>query len=107
MNRSLLTGFSKQATCPSSETLLAYKTSKVDAEQEIRITEHLSGCDFCGAELRFLTEHCPQETEECAFVSIPQNLRHLAEALLSRGSLNMERFVEATCEKEGLTLTDA
>ena len=87
--------------------LLAYQESAVWAEEKILIAEHLSGCDFCEAELALLAEHYPDEKEECTLAAIPLNLRHLAEALLGRDFLNMERFVEAACEKEGLTLTDA
>ncbi|HEY0003471.1 MAG TPA: hypothetical protein VGB17_01580 [Pyrinomonadaceae bacterium] len=107
MNSSMLARFYKQATCPSSELLLAYHDSTLSGECRSEVAAHLSECDFCCAELRLLAEHYTAHDEVCMAESMPLSLRHLAEALLSRQALSMERFIEATYEKEGLTLTDA
>jgi hypothetical protein len=99
--------FCKRATCPSSETLLAYRTCDLAVERMVWVAAHLDECDFCGAELQFLTEHSPPEVEECAIAVMPQNLRWLAESLLSANLLSLESLAETVCEKERLTLTDA
>ena len=99
--------FCKRATCPSSETLLAYRTCGLAVERMISVASHLDECDFCGAELQMLTEHAPAEIEECPLSAIPANLRWLAESLLSTNLLNLEALAEPAYEKERLTLTDA
>jgi hypothetical protein len=106
MNSSSVTLFCKQATCPSSETLLAYRNPGLAAEQRACVALHLAACDFCGAELQLLTEHAPASEDYC-FAAIPLSLRRLAEALLSASPLHLEIFVGAAYEKEPLTLTDA
>lgn len=101
------TAFCKKATCPSSETLLTYRTSGLALEQTVWLEEHLDECDFCGAEFQLLAEHVPMEEEECAFVDIPSNLRCLAQSLLAADWLHIEALGETAFEKERLTLTDA
>jgi hypothetical protein len=100
--------FCKRATCPASETLLAYRTCGLAAERMVWVSTHLDECDFCGAELQLLTKHAPPEqVEECALVDIPLNLRWLAESLLSANPLSLESIAGTAYEKERLTLTDA
>jgi hypothetical protein len=106
MNSSSMILFCKQATCPSSETLLSYQQVGLTSEQRAWIASHLTACDFCGAELQLLTKYSPTG-EEYALADIPLNLRHLAEALLSGVQLKPESFIETVYEKERLTLTDA
>ena len=106
MNSSSMIVFCKQATCPSSEMLLSYRSLGLAAEQRAWVASHLAACDFCGAELQLLTKYSPI-CEEYALTDIPLNLRHLAEALLSGGQLKPESFAETVYEKERLTLTDA
>ena len=100
------TAFCKRATCPSSETLLAYSTEAL-AEQMIWVTQHLDQCDFCHAEFQLLRKHAPQAEEECPLVEIPSNLRCLAQSLLTADWLHLESLNETAFEKERLTLTDA
>jgi hypothetical protein len=99
--------FCKRATCPSSETLLAYRTCGLAVERMLSVVSHLEECDFCGAELQLLTEHAPPEEEECTFTDIPESLRWLAESLLSTDLVGLESLAGTICEKERLTLTDA
>lgn len=99
--------FCKRATCPSSETLLSYRTCGLAAERMIWVASHLDECDFCGAELQLLTEHAPAVEEECALSVMPPHLRWLAESLLSASLLSLESLGETVYEKERLTLTDA
>jgi hypothetical protein len=101
------TAFSKKATCPSSDTLLTYRTSSLAMEQTVWVEAHLDECDFCGAEFQLLAEHAPTDEEECAFVDIPSNLRCLAQSLLTANWLHIESLGETAFEKERLTLTDA
>jgi hypothetical protein len=106
MNSSSIIAFCKQATCPSSETLLSYQRAGLTNEQRERIARHLAACDFCGAESQLLTRHSVTG-EKYVLTNIPLNLRRLAEALLGRGQFGLESFAETAFEKERLTLTDA
>ncbi|MGA9998387.1 MAG: hypothetical protein WBP93_23435, partial [Pyrinomonadaceae bacterium] len=96
--------FCKQATCPTSEALLAYREARDAAEQGAWIESHLSACDFCGAEFQLLAEHAAVERESDALTVMPPNLRRLAESLLT-GAMLEKMFGDAAYEKEGLTLT--
>ena len=99
--------FCKRATCPSSDTLLSYRTCDLAADQGALVETHLDECDFCDAELQLLTEHPPVDVEKCVPAVMPAHLRWLAESLLSSGSLNLESLAGSVFEKERLTLTDA
>jgi hypothetical protein len=100
--------FCKRATCPSSETLLAYGACDLEAERIVWVEEHLDECDFCGAEFQLLIEHAtPAHGGECPFVEMPLNLRCLAQSLLTQDWLSIESLAETAYEKERLTLTDA
>ena len=107
MNPAIANLFFKQATCPSSEMLLAYGASTLSAAKSRSIAEHLATCEFCDAELSLLEEHFPTEREEYPATTIPVELRCLAEALLNRNSQSMESLTGVIYEKEGLSLTDA
>ena len=107
MNSSVTTGFSKQLTCPSSETLLKYHQTSPATKHQAWISTHLAACDFCGAELQLLSRYPPPEDEDCTLTDIPLGLRRLAESLLRGGSLQLETLAETACAKEPLTLTDA
>ncbi|HEX8709475.1 MAG TPA: hypothetical protein VF723_14620 [Pyrinomonadaceae bacterium] len=101
------TAFYKQAECPSSQTLLSYRTQALTVEQVLWVEAHLGECDFCGAELQLFVEHPPAEEEDCKLSEIPTNLRCLAESLLGMRGANIESFAPPAYEKERLTLTDA
>src|SRR4051812_7012364 len=98
--------FCKRATCPPSETLLSYGTCSLAAEQMLRVAMHLDECDFCGAEIQFLSEHATVEEEVYAPAEMPSNLRCLAQSLLTADWLHIESLAEPAYEKERLTLTD-
>jgi hypothetical protein len=107
MRTSSITVFCKQATCPSAETLFSYKTFSLASGAAEKVMEHLSWCEFCGAELKLLSDHSPTD-EEYLKAEIPAHLRSLAEALLGRAELSgIISLPEISCERERLTLTDA
>ncbi|MBD0371762.1 MAG: hypothetical protein ICV60_13055 [Pyrinomonadaceae bacterium] len=107
MRTSSITIFSKQATCPSAETLVSYHTLNLAYGAAAHVSEHLSSCEFCGAELKLLSEHVPVE-EEYREAEIPAHLRRLAEALMGTAELSpLMSLSEISCERERLTLTDA
>jgi len=92
MPSSLVTAFRKRVSCPSSETLLAFRRSHLSYEDSARIDSHLAICDFCNAELQLLTLH-RSDIEEYAFAEMPTPLRRLAEGLL-RTSVPFEGFTK-------------
>lgn len=107
MRTSSITVFSKQASCPSAETLVSYNTSTLSGGLRAQVLEHLSSCEFCDAELKLLSKHTPAD-EEYALAEIPAHLRSLAEALMGRAELSPLMYLtEISCEPERLTLTDA
>ena len=99
--------YCKRATCPSSESLFAYRAYGLADEQMVWIATHLDECDFCGAELQMLTEHAPIADENCPPADMPLNLRCLAQSLLTADWFHIESLAETVFEKERLTLTDA
>jgi hypothetical protein len=106
MNSSSIIVFGKQATCPSSETLLSYQRAGLTSDERASVAAHLAACDFCGAEFQLLTRHSATG-EKYVLTNIPLNLRRLAEALLGCGQFKLEHIAETAFEKERLTLTDA
>jgi|SRR5882724_9931138 len=92
MPSSLATVFRKRISCPSSETLLAFRRSHLSYEGDARIETHLATCDFCNAELQLLTFH-QSDPEEYAFAEMPAPLRRLAQSLL-RTSASFKRFAK-------------
>ena len=76
--------FRKTTACPASATLLSFRCQNLPAELATSVKDHLSDCDFCGAELRLLAYHQPT-TIKYTTPEIPMNLRILAESILNRG----------------------
>lgn len=72
--------FYKTKDCPASEKLAALEDS-VSMGEEVR--RHLSGCDFCAAELEFYRRYPPGE-ENVEPADIPEPLLELAHALLHK-----------------------
>ena len=76
--------FKKQWHCPSSHDLASFQQGLVVSLRS-HIAEHLTGCDFCNAELKLLAKFSLADNqEECP--PMPDSLRVLAEALLARRS---------------------
>jgi len=76
--------FCKTARCPASQILLRYRRHRLPKADRAAIEIHLHACDFCSAELQLLTCH-RNEIEHYTSVEIPEQLRMLAEDLLTRG----------------------
>jgi hypothetical protein len=76
--------FRKTAACPSSATLLSFRTGKVSIEISTLVSYHLDTCEFCQAELRLLAHHRQNTKREEVVPEIPMNLRILAESILNR-----------------------
>jgi hypothetical protein len=74
--------FTKLAACPSSKTLLEYRSAVLAPEMSKLVDWHLGECDFCWAEMKLLVYHAAVSKEEGRTPSMPVNLRVLAEALL-------------------------
>ena len=77
--------FRKTASCPSCQSLLAYGRG-LENDDAAFIKAHLTGCDFCAAELQLLSR-LDSSDEEYVFVEMPTPLRSLAETSLRRQSL--------------------
>lgn len=75
--------FFKNAICPSATSLLLYLSMEVTLNVATCIDQHLSSCDFCGAELQLLARY-PGTAEELMAPTMPAGLRLLAESLLTR-----------------------
>ena len=103
--RSLSTAtFCKQRTCPSSEMLLLYHDATLARETVRLVTEHLSSCDFCDAELHLLSKFPPVGAPCFKPVRIPWHLYRLAKDLLISAG-DVARTVESIYETGSLTLT--
>lgn len=109
MRSSSTASFHKLKTCPSAETLLLYSAAGLVRWHASLIAAHLSGCDFCGAELQLLSRHVPRGVRPPSNppVEMPSGLRLLAQELLAEPSFNRARFADSVCEVERLSLTDA
>lgn len=82
MNSQNKSVFEKTVACPSSGTLLSYRTKALPKELLTLVRLHLSACEFCTAELALLAyHHAPRKGDDKA-PEIPMNLRILAESLL-------------------------
>ena len=81
--------FVKTRGCPSSHELLLLQSEATSLERSAKIISHLAGCDFCFAEVYFLSRHqlflIPYEPAE-----MPEHLRKLAQALLTRQEFGFE-----------------
>jgi hypothetical protein len=81
--------FAKTRGCPTSHELLLLQSEASSLERSAEIISHLVGCDFCFAEVYFLSRHqlssIPYEPAE-----MPEHLRKLALALLARREFGVE-----------------
>ena len=65
--KTTLDSFRKRVFCPSSETILEYAEQSLSASSRKRIRRHMDICDFCGAELFFLSRHRLADEVSLAF----------------------------------------
>lgn len=85
--------FEKGRQCPSSEVLLSYRQPDLTRGQTSQVASHLDRCEFCSAELQLLSKY-PSTRESHESPPMPENLRALAEALLTRNRFAAEPFLE-------------
>jgi len=78
--------FRKTAACPSSKTLLYFRSEKLSLEISTLVRYHLKSCEFCEAEVMLLSHHQRKQKHEVKTPEIPMNLRILAESILSHGT---------------------
>jgi hypothetical protein len=98
--------FCKSGVCPSAESLLAFADAELTQTEMFYISAHLSLCDFCSAELHFLTSF-PQSEAKCEKAEIPFALKQLAEALLCGARTEFQLLEELISNTEQLTLKNA
>lgn len=67
--------FGKARSCPSSEELVLSASSEP-------IQYHVAGCEFCAAELNFLSAYPLRSPIHEQLEDMPEHLRVLAESLL-------------------------
>lgn len=106
--RSLCTAtFRKHSTCPSSQALLRYHDATLAREAGRIVSDHVSSCDFCGAEMQLLSKFPPRGAPVFQPVRMPWHLYRLAKDLLALSASDLARSVEAIYDARNLTLTDA
>jgi hypothetical protein len=98
--------FCKNATCPSSQSLLAFQNGETNNEENIIIRTHLTACEFCAAEVEFYGRF-PQSEEAFSETKIPLPLFQLAEALLSSRKKDFTQLNKLLRENESLTFEKA
>jgi hypothetical protein len=76
--------FKKTEACPSSSTLVSFRSKKLPAELLILVRCHLTECEFCGSELRLLAHDKLPLKVDSKTPEIPMNLRILAESILCK-----------------------
>lgn len=106
--RSGTAAFCKLRTCPTSETLLLYHDSALAREATGEVTEHLSACDFCGAEFHLLSRFPPAGPPLIRPVRMPWPLYRLARDLFAASARAASRAAAMSIyDPDRLTLTDA
>ncbi|PYS72860.1 MAG: hypothetical protein DMF69_06515 [Acidobacteria bacterium] len=78
--------FRKTAACPSSKTLLYFRTEKLSLEISTLVQYHLKSCEFCQAEVMLLAHHQRKQKHDLKTPELPMNLRILAESILCHGT---------------------
>lgn len=76
--------FRKRVFCPSSETILEYAEESLSASSRQKIRRHVDSCDFCGAELYFLSRYSLLDEPALAFPTSSQ-VRVVVENVLLDG----------------------
>jgi hypothetical protein len=99
--------FRKRKTCPSSQVLLLYCDATLLVAARPIIAEHVSSCDFCGAELQLISKYTPRGAATFQPVRVPWHLYRLAKDLLAFSANDLARSVGALYETSNFSLTDA
>jgi hypothetical protein len=99
--------FRKRKTCPSSQVLLLYCDATLVTAARPIVAEHVSTCDFCGAEVQLLSEFTPRGAAAFQPVRVPWHLYRLAKDLLALSANDLARSVGALYETNNFSLTDA
>lgn len=100
MATSTVNDFQKGLACPSSTLLLSFLGAAVSCEIDKLIKTHLTGCEFCNAELMLLGHYRDFAKPPRKVPELPINLRILAESLMSQS----KAFKKAKTAKHGLRL---
>lgn len=106
-SRSGTAAFCKLRTCPTSETLLLYHDSALAGDATGEVVEHLTGCDFCGAELHLLSRFRPAGPPVIQPARMPWPLYRLARDLFAASARAASRAALSIYDPDRLTLTDA
>jgi hypothetical protein len=99
--------FCKLRTCPTSETLLLYHDAALARDATGEVAEHLSACDFCGAELHLLSRFPPAGPPAVHPARMPWPLYRLARDLFAASARAATRAAAGIYDRDRLTLTDA
>jgi hypothetical protein len=106
VNSLKMINFCKNATCPPSQSLLAFQKGEIHNDEEECISQHLDSCEFCAAEVEFYARF-PQSEAPCPETNIPAPLFQLAEALLSNRQKNFTLLNRLLGENESLKFEKA
>ena len=106
-SRSSTAPFCKLRTCPTSETLLLYHDAALARDVTGEVTEHLTACDFCGAELHLLSRFPPAGPAVVIPVRMPWPIYRLAKDLFAASARAATRAAAHIYDRDRLTLTDA
>jgi hypothetical protein len=99
--------FRKLRTCPTSDTLLLYHGAALARAATREVTEHLTACDFCGAEMHLLSRFPPAGPPLVRPARMPWPLYRLARDLFDASARAAERPAACIYDRDRLTLTDA
>lgn len=85
---------------------MAFADAELTQPEMFFISAHLTLCDFCAAELHFLTSFPPLDAK-CEKAEIPFALKQLAEALLCGTQKEFKLLEDLISNTEQLTLKNA
>ncbi len=107
MHTSSTVRFRKLKGCPSAETILLFVETKLGLEKQQEVATHLAACDFCGAEMHLLVNHCATVSGFFQLCEMPLPLQRLAENILGSETFTRVKLVEKVHGTDRLSLTDA
>ncbi len=84
--RNKAAAFSKQPSCPSSETLHDFARDLLPASARRGLGLHLAHCDFCAAELHLLSSQPPPRRGPRVKAQVPLWVRLFARRLLQKNT---------------------